>query len=487
MKRRTRRSGRQYCHTIFRLLVRPGGWLALAVLCALIPGSCTGRGTEVESPVELPREFSKQGQEPLPHKWWTAFCDERLDALVADALRGNFGIRQAWDRLDQARAAAAKAGAPLWPSLDGTAGAGRNVSHTPAGGTQGINEFSLGLAVSYEVDFWGRVRSAHDAALLDVSATEQDLQAAATTLSADIARTWFRLAEQQAQLKLVGRQVQTNETYLQAITLQFRRGQIGATDVLQQRQLVESTRGDQVQVRSGVEVLAHQLAVLAGRPPSSVEGAAPDALPELPPLPSAGVPADWVRRRPDVRAAEARVRAADRRLAAAMADRLPRLSLTLNASTTAEEIRDLFDNWMASIAANLVAPLFDAGERQAEVERTRAVVSEAVNAYGQTVLTALQEVEDALVQEARQAEYVRSLGEQFELSRQAKDRTLANYRKGAAGFTRYLTTLQSYQQLQRSHLRARRDLLLFRIDLYRALAGGWELPRPPRAELTQSD
>lgn len=454
---------------------------AVAVLTALL-GACAPKAVQVAPPAEMPKAFSREGDAPLRQKWWTAFEDEKLNALMAEALEGNFTLRSAWDRLDQANAAAAKSAAPLLPGLDGSAGyshTGRRATTAGRANTTWADSWSLGLSMSYEVDLWGRVRSTVDAAQLDARASAEDLHAAGVTLTGQVAAAWYRLVEQREQYELLGEQIATNKQYLEVITLRFRRGQVGATDVLQQQQLVEKIQGERVQVASAIEVLEHQLAILLGKPPGAELPTSAASIPAPPPLPAPGLPADLVRRRPDVRAAELRVRAADRRTAAAIADQFPKLGLTLKAETSAEFVRDLFDNWLASVAANLAAPLFDAGLRRAEVERTKAVVSERLNTYGQTVLTSLKEVEDALVQEARQRQYVASLARQLELARKATEQTRENYLQGSADFTRYLTTLLSYQQLQRTHLQARRDLVLFRIDLHRALAGGWDLPRTP--------
>jgi NodT family efflux transporter outer membrane factor (OMF) lipoprotein len=451
----------------------------LAALAAL--PSCAPQAVRVESPAEVPEAFSKSGQVPMPDAWWTALDDAALNRLVDEALAGNFTIRQAWDRLDQARALAEQAGAPLLPALDGTAGAARTAVRTRPLPRVYTTEVALGLVAGYEVDLWGRVRSTADAARLDAYASAADLQSAAITLSARIAAVWYQLIEAYGQLRLLSEQIETNETYLDLIQVRFGQGLVQASDVLQQKQLVEETRGQRVLVESVIEVLRHQLAVLLGRPPGALDVESPEALPPLPPLPATGLPAALVRRRPDVRAAELRVQAADRRVAAAVADQFPRLSLTAGAETGAEAMRDLFDNWLANVAANVVAPLFDANRRGAEVERTRAVVSERLNAYGGTVLVSLQEVEDALVQEAEQARFVRSLREQLDLAREATDRVRDVYSTTGQNFLRYLTTLLGYQRLQRTYLAAERDLVLFRIDLYRALAGGWALPRPPRA------
>ncbi|MFO7897965.1 MAG: TolC family protein [Planctomycetota bacterium] len=447
----------------------------LAVLC----GCAVRPPTPVSTPVDLPDTFSAGGTAEVPATWWTALGDRRLDALVERAFRDNFSLRTAWDRLDQARAVARKRGADLKPTVDGSAEASRTVTKNEGMDRAYATEFSLGLAAGYEVDLWGRLRAERDAAALDAIASREDLSAAAMTLSAEVAHTWYQLVEQRRQIELLDAQIATNEKYLEVITLRFRRGKVSAADVLQQRQLVEARKGDRVLAVSAAEVLEHRLAVLLGRAPGTLDLAVSDSLPVIPALPETGVPAEWVRARPDVRAAELRVRAADRSVGAAIADRFPKLSVTARAETAAGEIGDLFDNWLARLAGNLTAPLVDGGRRQAEVDRTRAVLSQRLNSYGDTVLHALKEVEDALVQEARQAEYVASVRRQLDLSRRATERTLDSYIKGPLDFTRYLTTLLEHQRLQRTVLQARRRRVQYRIDLYRALAQSWA---PERSE-----
>jgi len=457
-------------------------WTLLAVLAAALSlvaaPSCVRPRPEVRPPVALPKAFSANGEAPLPSRWWTAFGDSELDRLVDEALAGNFSLRTAWDRLDQAKALAAQSGAALRPTVDVGAGASRSAQRSPATGRLYSTDYSLGVLAGYEVDLWGRIGSTHDAARLDVEATADDLHAAAVTLAAEVAATWYLLVEQTSQLALLDDQIATNETYLEIITLKFRRGQVSATDVLQQEQLVESNRGERALVESARCVLEHRLAVLLGRPPGRLTVTVPGDLPSLPPRPHSGLPAEWVRWRPDVRAAEVRVAAADRRVAAAVANQFPRLSLTAGAETSAEKVRALFDNWLATLAADLVAPVFDGGRRRAEVERTRAVLSERLNAYGHAVLVSLEEVEGALTQEAKQTEYVESLEKQLVVSNQATNQTRENYTASGLYFTRYLTTLFAHQRLQRTHLQALRELVHFRIDLYRALAGSWGLARP---------
>jgi NodT family efflux transporter outer membrane factor (OMF) lipoprotein len=448
--------------------------VALLVVLAGLAASCTLQPASAPVPVQVPEKFSTSGEAPLPARWWRGFDDPVLDNLVDRALADNFSLKTAWDRLAQAEALARQTGAGLFPSLE----AGADVSRTRSrqNGTSATNDsFSLDVQLSYELDLWGRIRSTRDAARLDARASAMDLRTAALTLSAEVADTWYQLVEQYGQLDLLAAQRQANEQVLELVTLQFRTGQVGAEDVLQQRQLLESLRGEQAQAAAEARVLEHQLSVLLGLAPGTFKPERINLLPSLPPLPATGLPADLVTRRPDVHRARFAALAADRRLTAAVADRLPQLSLAARAATSGSSASDLFHNWLTSLAANLTAPLLDGGRRRAEVDRTRAVRSERVHDYGQAILTALQEVEDALVREQRQAEVIASLDRQLQLAGQVIERVRDRYTQGGESYQRVLGALLSRQALQRKRLTAARNRIGYRIALCRALAGGWEM------------
>ena len=456
--------------------------VAAMLMAALLP-SCAWlrpRVTVEEAPQGM-KAFTVSGAVAAPERWWTAFGDRRLDELVDQALSGNLDLLTAWDRLAQAEAIARRAGAELEPSLTGTGAASRTRTKTARGGTASASEFSLGLSASYEVDLWGRVRATRDAAALAARASREDVDTTALLLAAQVAGTWYRLLDARAQLLLLDDQIATNGKYLEVLEGRVGREvvrKVKLADVLQQRQLVEATRADKHRAESQRQVLAHQLAVLLGQPPDHAIGAAEPPLPDLPPLPQTGVPSEILQRRPDVRAALLRLQAAHRDVAAAVADRFPRVSLSARGEAWGDQVRGLFDNWLANIAANLTAPILDGGRRVAEADRTRAVASERLHSYGQTVLDALREVEDALVQERQQQAFFASLEQQLKFAAQAADSTLDDYAKGAEDYLRALTAVQALQRLQRERLTARRQLIEFRIDLYRALGGGWGLPRP---------
>jgi NodT family efflux transporter outer membrane factor (OMF) lipoprotein len=446
----------------------------LGVLAVLLLQGCASPKTTAP-PVEPPATFSPAGSLDVPDRWWTAFGNQRLNAVVDTATAANFTLRTAWERLQAARAVVDREAGALYPDLEAS-GRAEGRGGTDAAFAVG-ESFELGLSSVYEVDLWGRLRSRVEAERFRAEATRTDYQTAALSLSGEVVRTWVQLAEANSQRRLVQDQIETNETVLTLLENRFETGQIRSVDILRQRQLVESTREQRTVVESRIQVLEHQLAVLLGRSPQAGIEDAPTALPDLPPLPETGVPTDLIRRRPDVQSALNRLRAADRDLAAAISDQYPRLTLSASGATVAESATDLFQSWAYSFAGNLLAPIFRGGALRAEVDRTEAVRTQRLYEYGQTVLTAFQEVEDALAREKKQRERIRQLERQVELAQQAYEQLRTQYFNGAADYLDVLTALDEVQQLRRDRLSAERTLVEDRIALYRALAGSFETDR----------
>jgi len=431
------------------------------------------------SPIDLPASFSMPGEVPPRAQWWLDFQDDDLTLLIDKAIGDNFSLQAAREKINEARAIARQAGAALVPGLDaqGTAASTRDYTTDSSRET-----FSLGLAASYEIDLWGRVRSQRDAAVLDAKATAGDYHTAVISLTAQVALTWYQLVEADLQLDLLQKQQQTNTKVLQLISAQFRTGKVGIADVLQQRQLVESTIGDLAGLRADRDILSNQLAILQGVAPTSTVKPQHVQLPTLPPLPKTGIPFDLLTQRPDIDSSLLRLQAADNRVAAAVADRLPRLSISADLSTSGEKSADLFNNWFSTLGANLFSPLFDGGRRKAEVARNESIAEQLFYRYGQTLLEAIGEVEDSLVREKEQQVVLGSLETQLQYAADTIDNITIRYRQGAENYQRVLLALLSHQSLQRSILTSRRQLIAFRISLYRALSG--RLPLADSAPVT---
>ncbi len=445
--------------------------LLLAGVLAFVAG-CASPEPAGPLPFQDAPELSAAGGVPLPARWWTAFGDPALDLRVERALAGSFSLAAAWERLRAARAVARREASGLSFDLDAVFEAG----YQDGEDIDGTTDFSLGLEARYEVDLWGRIRAEVDAERLRARATLADYQTAALSLSGEVALAWYRLAEAGLQLRILAEQVATNEAVLELLEARFAAGLIRSADVLRQRQLLEATREQEIVIAARIGVLTHQLAVLQGRPPQAAADTSAAALPPLPPLPQTGLPAELVARRPDIRAAQLRLEAADRDLAAAVSDQYPRLSLTASLLTAAERPENLFMSWLASIAGQLVAPLLDGGERRAEVERTAALKRQALAEYGDAVLVAFQEVEDALLRETRQSERILSLERQLALARQTYDQLRTQYLNGVVDYIAVLDTLTERQRLQRDIASERLALVELRIALYRALAGDFDTP-----------
>lgn len=433
--------------------------LLLLPACAKIP-------PEQQPGIDLPQAFSTTGVTGIPAKWWTVFNSDELDRLIEQSTQSNFDLLLAWERLQAARALLKRETSLKWPQLDGRL-QGQLQDPVPSSG----NSWELGLYAAYEVDLWGRIQSRVDAERLRAVATEADYQTAALTLSAEITRAYLRFLTANAELDLVRSQLDTNDQIYDSLKARFGAGQGERADLLRQAQLVEASRGQMYLAEGEVQLLQNQLAVLVGTLPGQIQLHADLTWPELPELPATGLPSELIRRRPDVVARFIRLQAADADLAVAISESYPRISISASLTTEDNRISDIFDDWVSSLAGNVLMPIFDGSERKAEVERVQALRNQGYYGYSQAVLTAIREVEDAMVLENRQTKRLASLQEQVRLAREAHQQLQLQYINGAADFLDVLTALTNEQRLRRDLLNARLALFESRIALYRALAG----------------
>ena len=447
----------------------------LSALCfALLVSGCVGKVEPVvETAIELPGGFSRSGSAEPQAKWWLAFEDEGLNVLVEQSLRDNFSLKSSWARLTQADALYSRSRAGLLPSLSSEASASHSLDRTD-GTSVKSDGLVLGLSASYELDLWGRMDSEIEAARLDMEASGADLDAAAMSLAAEVAKTWYMLIRQTASLELYDQQIQTSSKALELITLQFRTGQVPLADVLQQRQLIETRQGEKMLLLSEKGQTENSLSILLGQVPGPHSRQIPAQVVDLPELPATGIPAQLIRSRPDIRSSFLALQAADQRLAAAVADQYPSLSLSASLETINSSAYSLFTDFFSSVMAGVAAPLFDGGLREAEVRRTRGAAEQSLHDYGQAVLTAVGEVEDALLIEEQQQQYIKSLQGQLDLAGQTLEQVKERYLKGVENYQRVLSAQTSLQSLQQTMISARLELFLNRVQLCRALGTGWD-------------
>jgi NodT family efflux transporter outer membrane factor (OMF) lipoprotein len=444
-------------------------WLWMIGIGAILMGCYVPKGIKEPSFGEAP-PFRMSGTEAIGEFWWTEFGDASLDQQVREALEGSLTLIAARERVRAANALAQRESSAFYPELEGTADA----SYSETDSTDGVEDYELGLEVGYEVDLWGRIDSLVEAEQLRGRAAEEAYHAAALSLSAQVTIAWLQFVEALRQKDLLTQQIETNQKILKILEVRFSSGQIGSADVLRQRQLIEATREQLYAVESTIGLQWHQLQLLKGKAPQESPVATEAELPGLPPLPETGLSSDLVQRRPDLRQALYELKALDADLAAAVANQYPRLNLSASISTSAESPGNLFDTWAASVAGQIVAPLFDGGQRRAEVDRREALLREEAANYMQTTLEAFGEVEDALLREAQQHRIVKSLERQLTINKMTFKQLRIQYINGASDYLSVLLNLIEGQRLQRDLLTTKRVLLEIRVALYRSLAGGIE-------------
>lgn len=425
-----------------------------------------------EHAVETPEKFSlrSEGKVDSTNRWWEHFQSLELNALVDEALTNSPDIQQAWARLQQAEAIAVKEGAARWPSVTAEATGSSRQNMTTRTSTE---SYSLGLTAAYELDLWGRVHSIASAAALDREASREQFSTVAMTLASQTALRWISLISLRQQADLIRTQLNANRDSLELVELRFRRAQASALDVFQQRQIVAATEALLPQIARSQDIQRNELAALLGRADFQTLDISSTNLPSLGLLPDIGIPAAVLDNRPDVRQARMQLQSADWEVRAARAELLPAIRLTASAEYSNAQFSDLFDDWYSHLIGNITGPIFEGGRRKAEVDRARAVAEERVAAYRETVLTAIKEVENALISEARQREYTDRLDEQLAAARRSYEESVNRYRNGLIEYTTVLVQLNSLQQLERTRVSAQQNLLGYRIDLYRALGGSW--------------
>ena len=471
---------------------KPQGLLSSFFLFLLvITGGCAVHRVDeqLEPPTTLPESYNDKGTVTPPDKWWLSFEEPQLNQLMDQLLQQNLDLRSAWARLRQTEALAVQANASRLPEVTGTGVSSRN-KQIFNGLEQTTNNFSLKAAANYEVDIWKKLSSTRRAAALDVLATRDDAEALAQTLTASLAKTWFAIIEQRETLALLEEQLEVSRDFLKVVETRFGQAQSSAVAVFQQRQNLSSIEAQIPTAEAQLHVLEHQLAVLLGKAPREASAGDRADLPQLPDYPELGIPLALLEQRPDIRAARSRINAADHRVGVAIANRYPSLRLTLDGGFQASDIDDLFSNFVWGLTSNLTGPIFDAGNRKAEVDRRRAVLETALNDYEKVILEAVREVEDASIRENKQREFLDRLDEQQKWSERALEAARSRYLRGVGDYLTVLTELSSLQRIQRTHINARRTLLDFRIDLYKAIGGKWSTdltPSEPRTAIAGAE
>lgn len=410
---------------------------------------------------------------PASMLWWRQFDDPVLGDYVEQALLGTPELRAGLAKLAAARASRELARAQRAPGV--TAGASAQTS--AAGGRAAADAFGIGLDASWELDLFGAKRRALEAADADLGAAEATLAATRVSLAAEVALAYVEVRAQQARIDVARRNLETQAETLQLTRWRAQAGLVGALDVEQARTSVEQTRAQIPVLESALGQARHRLAVLLGRPPAALDVAlaAPAPIPSAPMRIALSIPAAVLAQRPDVAAAERALAAETARVGVAHAARYPSLSLGASIGLQALTPGGLLDAGATtrSLFASLAGTIFDAGRLRRQVDIRSAVQAQALAQYESTVLTALQEVENALLVLAVSGERQAALASAADAARNAALLARQRYASGLADFQAVLDSGRTVLTLEDALVSGRADSSDAMVRLYKALGGGW--------------
>ncbi|MCC7271458.1 MAG: efflux transporter outer membrane subunit [Alphaproteobacteria bacterium] len=459
----------------------------LLALALVVPAAACALDAKVP-PAQAPTQAAWRAAQaadaaaPAP-AWWRSFGAPELDALAEAALAGNLDIAAAVARIEQADAQARVAGAPLLPALDLSTSASRSRAGGGSGSSRTANRYGLTLSASYEIDFWGKNRAGQRAAEWAAAASRYDRETVALSVAAGVAGAYLQILAAQDRLETARGNLAIAQRALDAIRARNTVGTATALDVAQQESIVLQQRAAVPPLQQQIRQNANALAILAGRPPADLDVAGGGLRKVTVPAVAAGLPSELLTRRPDIRRAEAQLRAAEADVVAARAALFPSIELTAAGGYQSAALGTLFGPGAAlwSLAAGLTQPLFDGGRLEGQLEAQRARYVELLQSYRQAILSAFRDVEDALVaieqtaqQETLQLAVVAS-------ARRAYDISAARLREGTIDLLTLLNTQQTLFQAQDQLAQIRLARLQAVVGLYQALGGGWDgtLPGAP--------
>ena len=405
--------------------------------------------------------------------WWGHFNDPLLSQLVTQALQANTSVASAQSALAQAQALRDVKDAGLLPGVSASGSARRSDSSQ----SPGTNSFNAGLDASWNPDVFGGNRSGVDAANADTQAARESLADVQRNITAELALAYIQLRGLQSQLQIARTNLDSQAETLQITDWRAQAGLITSLEVAQARAATEQTGALIPTLQSNIQKTSHSLAVLTGLPPAALNAqlATPQAVPQVDQQLALSIPADTLRQRADVRAAEFRVSAALARVSVAEAARYPSFSIGGSVGLNALTLTGLASGATATAAllGAVSFPLFDGGATQAQVRAQSAALTQARSNYQATVLTALKEVEDALVGlQANRDRLVRLQAAQAAAS-QAALLAQNRYASGLIDFQTVLQTQRTLLSAQDSLAGTQADISADHVRLYKALGGGW--------------
>ena len=416
-------------------------------------------------------------QQPLEQKWWLRFNDPILTKMVEGALQNNFDLKQAAYRVAQAKAAMRVAQGGFYPTINLNAGYNYNQNVTVPGATSQVG--SVGLEMQWEIDIIGAVRNRAKSQKAAFLASQEEYDGVMTALVAQTVETYIQLRTAQWRLRVIEGNLASQKETMQITQARFNTGLASALDVAQAKSIYYATEAQVPAMETNIAEYINQMGILLGEIPWNLanELALPDEATDLTPhmLVSVGIPAEVLRRRPDVRAAEKTIDAKAAMVGARIDDWLPRFFVTGQFGYASTNFQNLFDSnhmyWQ--VAPSMQWTIFSGTTLTGNIQSARAQLEEAINDYNNTVLTALQEVDNAMMHYRHVSAEVVATQKAFEQAKLTNDLALDLYKKGLVDFQNVLDAQRYLLQYEDDLVVAKSSVSLALVQLYRALGSDW--------------
>lgn len=469
-------------------------WATIGVMASIVTG-CAGVasvGPDYQAPdVTVPERWQAFTETPSvdmmvfepaplqnPANWWLELEDADLDWLIASALSADLTIERAQARLRQVRANRTQAVSALYPDIGAKVAVTPTFFGAPASERPDTTQYDAGFDASWEVDIFGGTRRSIEAADADVEASQADLANVQVSVTAEVAQNYVDVRNFQQRLAIARLNLASQAETQQIAEWRFQAGLARQTDVAQATASLEQTRASIPDLEIELARAKNRLAVLTGRVPGAVNGrlAATKPLPIVPARVATGVPANVLTQRPDLRAAESNLAAETARVGQTMANRYPSLNLGASLGWTAFTLTGLglTDTLIGVVFGTLSGTLFDGGRLRSQVQAQSAVQEQALILYEQTVLRALEDVENALIAHAFSRQRSQALSASTVAAESAAQQSRELYQSGLVDFEQVLITERSQLNAQESFAQSQATQLVTLIQLYKALGGGWQ-------------
>lgn len=467
--------------------------LSMVTVLVLLLSNCTMLGPDHETPaVELPTGWSSSSSELFRHPsanevtaWWTYFNDETLDKLISLTYTGNLTLQSAALRILEARAQLGVVGGNIYPQTQSMGGDIFTIGSQGTAADRNYNSASIGFDLGWEMDFWGKYRRSIESADASFLAVEADYEDLMISLTAEVARTYINIRTIEERIRLAKKNADLQEKSLELVYLQLEAGVVTELDVLQAKTLLSSTHSTIPSFQATLAIYKNNLAVLLGILPGEIPPilGEPATIPAMDKAIAMEIPAELLRRRPDIRRQEKLAAAQAAQIGIARTELFPGFTLFGSIGWSANDrgsnsLGDIFESnsFSYNFGPSFKWNLFHYGRLKNQVRVQDARYQQTLLAYQNSVLNAAREVEDALSSLSYTVAQAKFLREGVKTSEKSTELSMLQYQEGLADYQRVLDATRSLTQKQDQYAQTQGTIATSVVSLYKAFGGGWQTP-----------